>query len=216
MLGAMADPVYLDHPLAGACVAELRAAATPPAAFRAALRRVTGMLAVAATGDLATAPIDVTTPVGCARGVRLSQRVAVVPILRAGLGMVDPLLEMVPDAEVRHIGLYRDERTLEPVHYYNKLPADGPADVAIVLDPMLATGGSAVAALDALARWGVPILKLMAVVAAPTGVERVRRDFPRCQLYIAALDEGLNDAGFIVPGLGDAGDRVFHTASPTA
>ncbi len=213
----MAEPMVLDHPLVSDWLAMLRDVNTPADTFRVLVRRLTGLLMIEATRDLATEAVDVTTPMGTASCRRLAERVALAPILRAGLGMVDAALEYLPGAgvEVRHLGMYRDERTLKPVHYYNKLPSPGATDrlpgVAMVLDPMLATGGSAVEAIEALQQWGVGRIKLLAVVAAPEGVARVRRDFPHCRMYVAALDEKLNDIGYIVPGLGDAGDRMFGT-----
>jgi uracil phosphoribosyltransferase len=134
-----------------------------------------------------------------------------VPILRAGLGMVDPILDLIPSAEVWHLGLYRDEETAQPVEYYSKLPASGPLDVALVVDPMLATGGSATVALAALERWGVKRLKILSIIAARPGIEAVHRQFPVADIYVCAVDPELDSRKFIVPGLGDAGDRIFHT-----
>jgi uracil phosphoribosyltransferase len=134
-----------------------------------------------------------------------------VPILRAGLGMVDPILDLVPTAEVWHLGVYRDERTAKPVEYYSKIPATEPVDVALVLDPMLATGGSAVAALSTLKEWGVPNMKLLSIIASREGVKTIEEQFPQAQVYVCAVDPTLNDRKFIIPGLGDAGDRTFNT-----
>jgi uracil phosphoribosyltransferase len=140
----------------------------------------------------------------------VGQRIGVVPILRAGLGMVDPILNLIPDAEVWHLGFYRDEKTLQPIEYYRKLPQGDPVDVSLVLDPMLATGGSAIAALEAVYAWGVKTVKLLAMIAAPEGVQRVHTQFPDTQLYVCAIDDRLNEHGYILPGLGDAGDRMFN------
>jgi uracil phosphoribosyltransferase len=141
----------------------------------------------------------------------LAQRVGLVPILRAGLGMVDPILELIPTAEVWHLGLYRDEATARPVEYYSKLPATEPVDVALVIDPMLATGGSATAALAALKRWGVAHTRLLSIIAAREGIQAVQEQFPKTKIYACAIDPELNGRKFIVPGLGDAGDRIFNT-----
>ena len=134
-----------------------------------------------------------------------------IPILRAGVGMVEAMLEMIPTCEVWHLGLYRDEQTAEPVGYYNKLPSDSPVDVAFVLDPMLATGGSAVMACNALAEWGVPKIKMLSIISAPEGIQRLQHECPHVEIHTCKIDERLNDKKFIVPGLGDAGDRIFNT-----
>ncbi len=149
---------------------------------------------------------------GATMGHRLADHIGFIPILRAGLGMVEGALDMLPSAEVWHIGLYRDERTLRPVEYYNKLPVNPTVQVCIVLDPMLATGGSAVATVDILKRWGAQRIKFVGLIGAPEGVARLSTAHPDVPIYLAALDEKLNDIGYIVPGLGDAGDRQFGTA----
>jgi uracil phosphoribosyltransferase len=141
----------------------------------------------------------------------LEERIGLIPILRAGLGMVDAVLDLIPSAEVWHLGVYRDEVTLQPVEYYRRLPGREPVDVALVLDPMLATGGSAVAALHTLEEWGVRKIKLLAVIASQPGIAEVRSKYPDTQIYVAAIDEQLNQHSYIVPGLGDAGDRTFNT-----
>lgn len=205
----------LDHPLARQSLTLLRAVDTPAAAFREALRRLTTLLACEATRELPTRAVNVETPLCPTTGHVLTQSVALVPILRAGLGMVEPLLELLPEAQVWHLGIYRDEDTAEPVEYYSKLPARNPPDVAFVLDPMLATAGSATAALTKLRAWGVPQLKVLSIIAAQPGVDRLEREFPDVQIHVAALDPELNARKFIVPGLGDAGDRMFHTGGPT-
>jgi uracil phosphoribosyltransferase len=149
---------------------------------------------------------------GEALGHHLRTQIGLVPILRAGLGMVDGVLEMIPTAQVWHIGLYRDERTLQPVTYYNKFPTEPTVQLALVLDPMLATGGSAVAAVDILKRWGSTNVKYLGLIAAPEGVERLSTAHPDVDIHVGAVDERLNDVAYIVPGLGDAGDRQFGTA----
>lgn len=200
----------IDHPLARHHLATLRDKDTSPAQFRAALERLTFLLVYEATKDLALVEKSVTTPMVPTTGHALADRIGLVPILRAGLGMVEPVLMVLPDAEVWHLGFYRDESTLKPVEYYKKLPPSEPVDVALVVDPMLATGGSAVAALDTLAEWGVKRVKLLSMIAAPEGVQRVTDASPSTQVYLIAIDEQLNEQGYILPGLGDAGDRVFN------
>jgi uracil phosphoribosyltransferase len=199
------------HPLIQHHLAKLREKTTPPDEFRRLVKRLASLLAYEATRDLGTEAIEIETPLVRTKAQRLSQRIGIVPILRAGLSMVDPLLELLPEAEVWHLGLYRDEATAQPVEYYNKLPAHDPVDVALVLDPMLATGGSAIAALQALRRWGVPTVKVLSLIAAPEGISNVTAACPEAQLFVCAIDRELNSRKFIVPGLGDAGDRSFNT-----
>lgn len=203
--------VELDHPLASHHLGRLRDRRTPAAEFRAIVRRLTALLCAEATRDLPLRPCRIETPMTAMEGHELSERMAVVPILRAGLGMIDPVLEMLPDAEVWVLGLYRDERTLTPVEYYSKIPADDPPPMALVVDPMLATGGSAKAAIDVIGRWGVERIKLLSLIAAPEGLELIAREHPAVRTYVCAIDEKLNEQGFILPGLGDAGDRIFNT-----
>lgn len=207
----MRSAVEVDHPLIKRHVSRLRDVSTDSELFRALLRRLAVLLAYEATKDLSLAPREVTTPLALMTGHQLAQRVGIVPILRAGLGMVDAVLDLIPEAEVWHLGLYRDEATAEPVEYYSKLPEDRPVDLALVLDPMLATGGSALAAVAGLKRWGVSQIKLLSVIASRAGIDRVRQESPTTQIYVCAVDEQLNDRKFIVPGLGDAGDRTFNT-----
>ncbi|MFO0814832.1 MAG: uracil phosphoribosyltransferase [Gemmatales bacterium] len=208
----MYDQVHVSsHPLVLSRLAELRHKETPPAVFRRMVRELSQLLFVEASTRLKLEPIRVVTPLAEAEGHRLSERVGLVPVLRAGLGMVDGVHELLPDAEVWHLGLYRDHETLEPVTYYNKLPAEPHIDLAIVLDPMLATGGSAIACLDLLKRWGVKQLWFMGLIAAPEGVKRLHEAHPNVPLFLAALDSHLNYKSYIVPGLGDAGDRQFAT-----
>lgn len=201
----------IDHPLVNLHLTRMRDVNTQSAEFRALVRRVATILATAATDDLELRETSVRTPLATAPGFELAERIAIVPILRAGLGMVDPLLDLIPDAEVWHLGLFRDEETAQPVEYYKKVPDTNPPDVALVVDPMLATGGSASMALDVLRRWGVPRTRLVVLIAAPEGIAAVSEKFPDTEIITAQVDEFLNDRKFIVPGLGDAGDRLFNT-----
>jgi uracil phosphoribosyltransferase len=207
----MSHVTQVDHPLIKHHLARLRDKTTPPFEFRQLIQRLSTLLAYEATQDLAIRGIEFDTPLVRTKGHALAQRIGLVPILRAGLGMVDPILNLIPTAEVWHLGLYRDEATARPVEYYSKLPQTSPVEVALVVDPMLATGGSATAALEALARWGVPHLKVLSVIASQIGVDNVAAKFPQAQIYVCAVDPELNSRKFIVPGLGDAGDRIFNT-----
>ncbi len=200
-----------QHPLVKHKLTLLRDTNTEPKKFRELIRELTILLAYEATADLKLSPKDVTTPMGQAHGARLEEKIGLVPILRAGLGMVEGIWEMMPSAEVWHIGLFRDERTLKPVQYYNKLPVSPTVDVCLILDPMLATGGSAAATVDILKQWGAKRIKYIGLIAAPEGIERLSTAHPDVPIHIAAIDERLNDIGYIVPGLGDAGDRQFGT-----
>ena len=205
-------PVHVStHPLVAHHVCTLRNPATQPSEFRRVVRQLTTLVAVEATAGLPTRGLRAPTPLGEAAGRVLADRIAIVPILRAGLGMADGLLDLIPDAEVRHVGLYRDEVTLQPKEYYNKLPKQLGASVAIVVDPMLATGGSAVRTCEILRAVGIPRLMFLALIASPQGVETLAAAVPDVAIHVAALDEGLNQVGYIVPGLGDAGDRQFGT-----
>jgi len=199
------------HPVVQTKVAILRDAQTKPKIFRELVGEITQFLMYEATADLPTTPVTVQTPMAAYHGQTLAARIGLIPILRAGLGMVDPILDMIPTAQIWHLGLYRDHETLQPVSYYNKLPADPSVDVCLVLDPMLATGGSASAAVSVLKRWGVRHIKFVGLIAAPEGVALMQREHPDVPLYLAAVDERLNDIGYIIPGLGDAGDRQFGT-----
>lgn len=207
----MANVHLSKHPLIVHKLALLRNAQTEPKKFRELIREIAILLAYEATADLALRPLEVETPLAVTQGAELKEKIGLVPILRAGLGMVEGIWEMMPSAEVWHIGLYRDERTLRPVEYYNKLPVDPSVQVCLILDPMLATGGSAVATVDILKRWGAQRIKFVGIIAAPEGVELLSSAHPDVPIHIAALDERLNEHGFIVPGLGDAGDRQFGT-----
>jgi len=208
---AMSGVHVSTHPLVAHHVCTLRDPATKTSEFRRVVRQLTRLVAVEATAGLPTRPVRVATPLAEAAGRVLADRIAIVPILRAGLGMADGLLELMPDAEVWHIGLYRDEATLEPREYYNKLPPKLDASVAIVVDPMLATGGSAVRTCQILQAAGIPRLVFVGLIAAPQGVETLVRGVPGVAIHVAALDDCLNDVGYIMPGLGDAGDRQFGT-----
>ena len=199
------------HPLIQNHLSVLRDAATGPAEFRLLIQRLAVLLAYEATKDLVVDPIQVKTPLAVTAGHRLGQRIGLIPILRAGLGMVDPLLHLLPAAEVWHLGLYRDENTAQPVEYYSKISNTIPVDVALILDPMLATGGSAGVALSTLRDAGVKSVKLLSVIASRDGIAEVASSFPETQIYVCAVDDTLNEQKFIVPGLGDAGDRIFNT-----
>ncbi len=208
----MTSQVHIsNHPLVQHKLARLRDQSTDPKLFRELVSELAVLLAYEATADLALEPITVQTPMGIARGQRLRERIGLVPILRAGLGLVEGIWKLIPNAEVWHIGLFRDERTLQPVEYYNRLPVSPTVDVCLILDPMLATGGSAVATVDILKRWGANRIKFLGIIGAPEGVRRLSTAHPDVPIYLAAVDERLNDVGFIVPGLGDAGDRQFGT-----
>lgn len=206
--------VEVSHPLIQLHLTRLRDKNTEPALFRQSVRRLATLLAYEATKDLAVAETSVETPLTETGGVKLAERIGLIPILRAGLGMVDPVLDLVPSAEVWHLGLYRDEATAKPVRYYDKLPPKRPVDVAMILDPMLATGGSVMAALMTLRDWGVKQVKVVSLIASREGVETVEAQFPEAQIFVATVDPVLNDQKFIVPGLGDAGDRIFNTVDP--
>ena len=202
----------LDHPLLQHKLSILRDENTSVKDFREIVSEVATLMCYEATRDLPLKEVEVQTPVAKAVTHQISgKKLAIVPILRAGLGMVDGILTLIPGAKVGHIGLFRDPETLEPVKYYCKMPTDIAQRDVIVLDPMLATGGSASAAITFQKEYGVSHIKLMNILAAPEGVARVRADHPDVEIYIAALDEKLNDHGYIVPGLGDAGDRIFGT-----
>lgn len=208
----MPEMVHVSsHPLMLTRLAELRHKDTPPVVFRRLVREMSRLLFFEASSRLELETIRVNTPLAETQGHRLAQRIGLVPILRAGLGMADSILELIPDAQVWHLGLYRDHDTLEPVTYYNKLPPQPQIELAIVLDPMLATGGSAVACLDLLKRWGVKQMWFMGLIAAPEGVKRLHDSHPDVPIFLAALDTHLNYKSYIVPGLGDAGDRQFAT-----
>lgn len=210
----MGHVTEIQHPLIEHHLCTVRDQSTVPSHFRAAVSRLSVLVGVYATEDLAVEPVAIQTPIAEADCHQVTRRVALVPILRAGLGMVDPLLNLLPDAAVWHLGLYRNEETAEPVEYYDKLPKSGAPNTALVLDPMLATGGSIELAVQRLMEWGVEEIRVLSIIASRQGVERVQRDFPNVKLYVAAIDPVLNDQSYIVPGLGDAGDRIFDTPQP--
>jgi uracil phosphoribosyltransferase len=200
-----------QHPLVAHKLTRLRDKNTDPKRFRELIRELAALLAYEATQDLSTIRRQVDTPLTQAPGVELQEKIGLVPILRAGLGMVEGIWELMPSAEVWHIGLYRDEKTLKPVEYYNKLPVEPTVSVCLILDPMLATGGSAVATANVLKRWGVHKIKFVGVIGAPEGIQNMQDQHPDVPIYLGAIDDHLNDRGYIVPGLGDAGDRQFGT-----
>ena len=207
----------LAHPLARHKLTLLRSVTTEPKKFREVVSELATMLVYEATRDLPLRALDVETPLTTARGAEMAEKIGLIPILRAGLGMVDGAWNLLPQAEVWHLGLYRDERTLKPVEYYNKLPTDPTVQLCLLLDPMLATGGSAIAACDVLKRWGVKRVKYLGLIAAPEGIHALHHAHPDVDIHVAAVDERLTNAddpfptGFIWPGLGDAGDRQFGT-----
>jgi len=199
----------LSHPLAASFLTEIRDQTASRHLVRHHLRALGLLLFYEATRDLSQHPVRVTTPLTEADGARIAVSVGLVPILRAGLGMVDGILEVLPEAKVFHLGVFRDEKTLEPVEYYSKLAQHKPVDVAFVIDPMLATGGSATAAVSRLKSWGVKRIKFLGVFAAPEGVTKLTSAHPDVEIHLCAVDTRLNDKGYIVPGMGDAGDRQF-------
>ncbi len=215
----MSSQVHVsNHPLILHKLARLRDVQTKPKKFRELIRELGILLAYEATQDLALKERPVETPLTPTTGYELAEKIGLVPILRAGLGMVEGFWEMMPAAEVWHIGLYRDERTLYPVSYYNKLPISPTVDVVLILDPMLATGGSAVEAVNILKKWGARRIKYVGIIGAPEGIKKLSEAHPDVEIYLAAVDERLTGAGdkfppgYIMPGLGDAGDRQFGTA----
>jgi uracil phosphoribosyltransferase len=205
--------VILDHPLVHHALADLRHQDTPTSRFRQRARELAKFLILEATRDLETDSIDIPTPLGTAKGRTLGDRsIVVAPILRAGLAMVEPAMELLPEAEVRHIGLYRNESSLTPVEYYVKLPeVFRPNTTVLIIDPMLATGGSAVATIDLFKQRGVTRIKFLCLIASPEGVQRVHEAHPDVPVLTVSVDDHLNEKGYIVPGLGDAGDRTFGT-----
>ena len=208
----MSKVCVFDHPLIQHKLSILRDEKTSVKEFRELISEIAMLMCYEATRDLPVEEVDVKTPVAVAKCHRIAgKKLAVVPILRAGLGMVDGMVSMMPNVKVGHVGLYRDPQTLEPVKYYFKMPPDIQERDVIVVDPMLATGGSASAAIQFLKDDGVKHIKLMSIIGAPEGVERMQKDHPDVDIFVAALDDHLNDHGYIVPGLGDAGDRIFGT-----
>ena len=206
------NPMILDHPLVQHKVSHLRDKNTGTKEFKELVSEIAMLLCYEATRDLPTEEVEVETPIAVAKTRMLAGRkLALVPILRAGLGMVDGMLTLLPAAKVGHIGLYRDETTLDPVEYYCKLPADVAERDVLVLDPMLATGGSACDAITQIKKRGARSIKFLGIIAAPEGLAKRHEMHPDVDIYVAALDDHLNENGYIVPGLGDAGDRIFGT-----
>ena len=208
----MATVHVLDHPLIQHKLAVLRDKNTPVKEFRELISEIAGLMCYEATRNLPTEEVEVETPVAIAKCRKLSgKKLAIIPILRAGWGMVDTMVDLIPSAKIGHIGLYRDPETHMPVEYYCKLPEDIEHRKVFVVDPMLATGGSAIAAIDFLKKRGCKNIVMMNVIGCPEGVKAVQEAHPDVELYLAALDERLNEHAYIVPGLGDAGDRIFGT-----
>lgn len=202
----------LNHPLITHKLTQMRRKETGTKDFRQNLDEIAGLMVYEIMRDLPLNSIEIDTPVSACTGGELAKRIVLVPVLRAGLGMVDGITRLIPTAKVGHIGLFRDHKTLEPHEYYAKFPDNLEKAENFVLDPMLATGGSASAAIDAIKKRGAKNIKLVCLVGAPEGLERVEKDHPDVDVFLAALDQKLNDKGYIVPGLGDAGDRIFGTS----
>lgn len=206
------ENLYLfAHPLIQDKLTRARNSGTPPAQFRKLLNEIAGLMTYDVCRELQTRLEEVQTPISSTEGYVLDEPVTLVPILRAGIGMTEGILALLPEARVGHIGLYRDESTLEPIEYYAKLPPDVASGVVLLIDPMLATGGSASAALTLLKKRGCDRIRMICLVAAPEGIHRLEQDHPDVLIFVAALDDSLNEKGYIVPGLGDAGDRLFGT-----
>ena len=201
-----------SHPLVSHKLSRLRDKNTNPKKFRELVRELAALLAYEATADLKVVSRVFDTPMETMAGFELKEKIGLVPILRAGLGMVEGFWELMPSAEVWHIGIYRDEKTLKPVEYYNKLPIEPTVSVCLILDPMLATGGSASATVDVLKRWGVKKIKFVGLIGSPEGIAVMQQTHPEVDIYLASIDDKLNQDGYILPGLGDAGDRLFGTA----
>lgn len=207
----MAQVNVSKHPLVLHKLSALRDKDTDHRSFRELMRELAMLLCYEATQDISLSEKPVTTPMGVAKGYKADETIGLIPVLRAGLGMLEGMMQLLPNVQVWHIGLYRDEHTLRPVQYYNRLPTVPTVQVCLILDPMLATGGSAVATVDILKKWGVKRIKLLNLIAAPEGIERMTTAHPDVPIHLAAIDDHLNEVGFIVPGLGDAGDRQFGT-----
>lgn len=201
----------ISHPLITHKLTQMRRIETGTKDFRETLDEIAGLMAYEITRDLPLKEVTIETPICYTSTFELASDIVLVPVLRAGLGMVDGITNLIPTAKVGHIGLYRDHETLKPMSYYAKFPSNMPRAVVMILDPMLATGGSASAAISQVKNAGAKTIKLVCVVGAPEGVKRIEKDHPDVSIYISALDEKLNESGYIVPGLGDAGDRLFGT-----
>jgi uracil phosphoribosyltransferase len=206
----MEKVLELSHPLVQHHLTHLRNKETSPHVFRAQVRRLAALLAAEVTRDLPLTKKVIETPLEKTEGAVLADRIGLVPILRAGLGMTDALLDLLPTAEVWHLGVYRDEETLQPVEYYRKFSTH-PPDLVFVLDPMLATGGSAAAGIDMVKKWGAKQIRMLCIIAAPEGIEFLQKQHPDVPVFVCCIDRELNDAAYILPGLGDAGDRIFNT-----
>ena len=209
MIGMRDAARVLDHPLAQSFLTDIRDKNSDRAIVRNRIRALSVLLFYEATRDLPQEPMTVTTPLADTTGAHVGASVGLVPILRAGLGMVDGILEFLPEARVYHLGLFRDEKTLEPVEYYSRFSEHQPVDIAFVLDPMLATGGSACVAVARLKKWGVKKIKYLGLFAAPEGIHKLSEAHRDVEIYLGTVDDHLNDRGYIVPGMGDAGDRQF-------
>ncbi|WP_372796027.1 uracil phosphoribosyltransferase [Pontiella sp.] len=206
----MSRVIELKHPLVKHHMTMLRDKTTPPFIFRDQIRRLTLLLAYEATATLPVENVEIETPLCTTISKHIDTRIGLVPILRAGLGMCEAVQELIPQAEVWHLGFYRDESTLKPVEYYQKF-SDHPPEIAFVLDPMLATGGSAIEAINMVKKWGVSKVSMLCTIASPEGIEKVQKAHPDVSIFTCAIDERLNENAYIVPGLGDAGDRIFNT-----
>lgn len=206
----MGRVVELNHPLVSHHLATLRDKNTPPHIFRDQIKRLTLLLTYEATACLPLKPLEVETPLTTTTCKELAVRIGLIPILRAGLGMSEAVQELIPQAEVWHLGFYRDESTHQPVEYYQKF-SDSPPSIALVLDPMLATGGSAIEGIEMVKRWGAKSVSMLCIIASPEGIKKVSEAHPDVDIYVCAIDEYLNENAYIVPGLGDAGDRIFNT-----
>ena len=201
-----------QHPLVKHKLTALRSVDTDHRSFRELVRELTLLLTYEATQDMELVDKTVTTPMGEAKGSQVKETIGLVPVMRAGMGMVDGIMELLPSVQVWHIGIFRDEESLRPVQYYNKLPDHPTVQICLVLDPMLATGGSAIATIDILKKWGAKRIKYIGLLGAPEGVEALSNAHPDVPIHLAELDSHLNEIGYIVPGLGDAGDRMYGTA----
>ncbi|CCM04862.1 uncharacterized protein FIBRA_07055 [Fibroporia radiculosa] len=210
----MSDKVHvLHHPVIKARLSKLRQTSTSPKEFREGIHDISLMLGIEASRDLEEEEFTGQTPIGTFTGTVIKPKIGLAPILRAGMGMTDALLNLFPSAQVYHLGIYREKVTLQPVEYYSKLPSAMPVETVFLLDPLIATGGTAVAALNMLLDWGLPItrIKLLCVLASKTGLDRVKADFPDLEVWVSAVDPELTSSGLISPGLGDTGDRLYNT-----